>query len=129
MRKRFSAAWIRSSQPRKQRKYRYNAPLHTKQKFIRAHLSKDLQKKYTVRSFGLRKGDRVKVVRGQHKGKSGKVERIDIKREKIYITGIDLTKKEGSKVFIPLHPSKLLLQEFNLDDKKRREKLKQLEIK
>ena len=40
----FSKTWVRSKQPRKQRKYVANAPLHIKGKMVRAHLSKDLQK-------------------------------------------------------------------------------------
>jgi large subunit ribosomal protein L24 len=129
MRKRFSPNWEASCQPRKQRKYRFNAPLHVRKKFTASHLSRELRKKYQLRSLGLRKGDRVKVMRGQFKGKTGKVERVDLRREKVYVAGIDITKKEGSKAFIPIHPSKLALQELNLDDRRRREKLKTFETK
>jgi large subunit ribosomal protein L24 len=114
MRKRFSPNWEASCQPRKQRKYRFNAPLHVRKKFTASHLSRELRKKYQLRSLGLRKGDRVKVMRGQFKGKTGKVERVDLRRD---------------KAFIPIHPSKLALQELNLDDRRRREKLKTFETK
>lgn len=119
----FSKTWNRSIQPRKQRKYRYNAPLHIRQKFIKVHLSKELREKHKRRAFGLRKSDKVKILRGQFKGKMGKVERIDLKKSKVYITGIDSIKKDGTKEFLPLEPSNLLITELNLEDKKRKAKL------
>ena len=80
MKTKFSSSWRRSSQPRKQRKYRYNAPLHIKQKFVSTHLSKNLRDKYKKRNINLRKGDSVKVMRGQFKNKSGKVEEVNLKK-------------------------------------------------
>ena len=117
----FSKSWNRSVQPRKQRKFRFNAPLHIRQKFVRAHLSKELMKKYGRRSCSLKTGDKIKVLRGSFKGKVGKVERIDLKKSKIYITGIESVKKEGTKYLIPLEPTNLMVTELNLDDKKRKD--------
>ena len=119
MKKKFSREWIRSKQPRKQRKYNYNAPLHIKGKFMAAHLSKDLMKKYNRRSIRLRKGDKVILLRGQFKKKKGNVERVDLKKSKVYISGVEMIKKDGTKVFYPIHPSNLVVTELNLDDKKR----------
>ena len=119
MKKKFSTAWIGSKQRRKQRKYRYNAPLHIKQKFVHAHLSKELRKKYNTRSLGLKKGDKVIVLRGQFRKHVGNVDRIDLKRAKAYITGIEITKKDGSKTTYPIDPSNIIITELNLDDKMR----------
>lgn len=119
MKTKFSTSWKRSKQPRKQRKYRYNAPLHIKQKFVHAHLSKELKKKYKRRSLGLRKGDKVKVMRGQYKKHIGKVERIALKKNKVYVEGIEITKKDGTKTTYPIDPSNLMITELNLDDKMR----------
>ena len=119
MKKEFSKSWKSSKQPRKQRKYRRNAPLHIKQKFMRSHLSKELRKKHGKRSFGLKKGDRVKIARGQFKKKEGKVESIDLKRERVYISGIEISKKDGTKATFPIHPSNLIITELSLDDKMR----------
>ena len=119
MKKKFSISWKGSRQPRKQRKYRYNAPLHIKQKFARAHLSKDLHKKYGKRSANLRKGDSVKVMRGQFKTKSGKIEEVDIKGTYAYVSGIVHVKKDGTKSRFPIHPSNLMITELNIDDKRR----------
>jgi large subunit ribosomal protein L24 len=123
MEKKFSTAWKSSTQPRKQRKYRFNAPLHVKKSFMHSHLAKELRQKYKLRSAGLKTGDKVKIMRGQFKGKTGKVERIDIKKTKVYITGIDIIKKDGSKTFFSFNPSNLLITELNLDDKKRQQVL------
>ena len=42
--------WKSSKQPRKQRKYRRNAPLHIRNKMMRAPLSKELRDKYKIRN-------------------------------------------------------------------------------
>ena len=119
MKKKFSKHWKSSKQPKKQRKYRYNAPLHIKQKFVHVHLSKELIKKHKTRNLGLKKGDKVKVLRGQFKKHTGSVERIDLKKTRVYISGIEITKKEGTKTTYPIDPSNLIITELNLDDKKR----------
>ena len=113
----------KSIQPRRQRKYRYNAPLHHKQKFMHVHLSPDLRKKYSFRNIQLKKGDKIKILRGQFKKKEGKVERINLKQERVFITGMERIKKEGSKLLVSFHPSNLMITELNLDDKKRKTKL------
>jgi large subunit ribosomal protein L24 len=117
--KKFSISWKSSKSPRKQRKYQINAPLHIKSKFLSAHLSKELRQKYSMRSITLRKGDKVKIMRGSFSGKSGKIDRLDLKKTKAYIAGIEVVKKDGTKILRPLHPSKLMITELNLDDKKR----------
>ena len=119
MKSKFSKKWIRSKQKRKQKKYQANAPTHIKRKMLSSNLSKDLRKKYSRRSFELRKGDTVKIMRGEFKRKKGKITGIDSENIKIYVEGIQKSKKDGTKVNIPLHPSKLQIAELNLDDKKR----------
>ena len=117
MRTKFSGSWIKSKQPRKQRKYRHNAPLHVKQKFLRAHLSKDLRKKHNKRNVLLRKGDSIKVMRGQFKNKTGKVDEVSMKRIKVYVDGIEIVKRDSTKSRYPLQPSNLMITELNMDDK------------
>jgi large subunit ribosomal protein L24 len=119
MKKTYSNSWISSKQPRKQRKYRCKAPLHVKQKFLGAHLSKELRQKHGMRSLAVVTGDKVQVMRGQFRKKEGKVERIDLKEIKVYVTGIDSIKKDGSKALYPLNPSNVMILDLNLDDKKR----------
>lgn len=119
MKIRFSENWKASKQKRKQRKYRYNAPPHIKHKFISANLSKELQKKYGRRSFPIHKGDAVLIKKGEFKKKKGKISKIDIYNLKVYIEGIQKSKRDGTKVDVPLQPSNLQIIELNLEDKKR----------
>jgi large subunit ribosomal protein L24 len=109
----------RSKQPRKQRKFLYNAPLHIRRKMMAAHLSKELREKYKRRSFPLRRGDEVEVMSGKFKGRKGKISRVDLKKYRIYIEGITTKKTAGTERQFPIHPSKVKIINFNLDDKRR----------
>jgi len=113
----------KSKKARKQRKFLFTAPLHIRRKMMAAHLSKELREKYKRRSLPLRKGDEVEVMRGEFKGKRGKVSRIDLKKYKVYIEGITRRKTTGTEVQVPIHPSNLRIISLNLDDKKRVEAL------
>lgn len=123
MKNEWSSSWKASTQPRKQRKYRHNAPLHTKQKFVSVHLSKDLRKKHGKRNIMVRKGDTIKIMRGQFTGKTGKVIKVDLKKSRLHIEGIENIKKDGTKKPYPMQPSNLMITELNLEDKLRQEKL------
>lgn len=120
MKKEFSKHWKSSKKPNKQRKYVKNAPLHTRHKFLSAHLSVELRKEYERRSFPVRTGDKVKVLRGQYKGKENKVERVDVKNSRVYITGIERPKKDGSKPLIPIKVSNIMIVQLDLQDSKRK---------
>jgi large subunit ribosomal protein L24 len=123
MKQKFSTKWKASKQPRKQRKYLANAPMHIKHKFMAANLSKDLRKKYGKRSFPLRKGDEVKIMRGEFKGKIGKIEVVNQKNNKISINGMNRTKKDGTKVGIYFDHSNVQIKELNLEDRQRKKTL------
>lgn len=115
--KRFSRSWKSSSKPKKQKKYRMNSPLHIKQSMAHSHLSKELRKKYSKRSIGLRKGDRVKVMRGRFRKHEGKIEIINLKKLKVLVSGIEITKKDGTKSRPYIEPSNLMVTELNMEDK------------
>ncbi len=122
MKKKFSTKWIASKQPRKQRKYRANAPLHLKKKFVSVNLSKDLRKKYEKRNVSVKNGDTVKIMRGKFKGKQGKITKVFLKISKVIIEGIQTTKQDGSKVSLKMQPSNLQIITLNLEDGKRLKK-------
>jgi large subunit ribosomal protein L24 len=115
----WNASWKASKQPRKQRKYRATAPLHVQQKFLSAHLSKELRDKHKLRNIVLRSGDKIKVMRGQFKGHTGKVEDVDTKLGKVTVAGAEITKKDGNKVKRWFQASNLMITELKIDDKKR----------
>jgi len=119
MKQKFSTGWKSSVQPRKQRKYLHNLPLHLKQKLMGATLDKLLRKKYGIRNLEIRKGDEAKVMRGKSKKKSGKVIEVDRKNVRVNLEGIISTKKDGTKVRVWFHPSNLKIIKVNDEDKKR----------
>ncbi len=120
MKQKFSKHWVSSRQPRKQRKYRANAPLHIRRKLMSANLSKTLKQRHEKKNFPLRKGDKVKIMKGEFKKKTGKIESVDLKRLRTTIEGLNRTKKDGTKIKVYFSPSNLQIQELNLEDKKRR---------
>ena len=129
MKSAFSIKWLSSTQPRKQKKFRENAPLHIKGEFLAAHLSKELAKKYNMRSVRVRKGDKVIILRGQFKGKTGLIENVDTARERIYVAGAETEKKDGAKVGYPIHPSNVIITTLVTDDKLRFKKRSTTEVK
>ena len=118
---------ISSIQPRKQRKALYNAPQHVARKAMASHLSEELLLKYNRRSLTVITGDEVKVLRGDYKGKSGKVVTVDVRARKVTIDGITIKKSDGTDVPRPVDPSNLVLVRLNLDDARRRSKLGETE--
>lgn len=103
--------------PRKQRKQLYTAPAHLRHKFMTAPLSPELAASKGVKALPLRKGDTVQVMRGDHKGFEGKVNRVDLKRRRIFIEGLTREKVDGTTIFVPVHPSKVMIKNLKLDDK------------
>jgi large subunit ribosomal protein L24 len=84
-----------------------------------AHLSKELKQKYHMRSFPIRKGDEVEVMRGEHWKKRGKITRVDSKKYRVYMEGVTIKKTEGTERQIGIYPSNLKILTLNLEDKKR----------
>ncbi len=118
----WSSSWKSSTNQSKQRKYRENAPMHVRDKFISANLNQTLRDELGVRSLGIRVGDRAKVMRGDDKGVEGIVSNIDRQEEKIYINNLDRQKIDGTMKEKPFNPSNLQLQALNLEDDERIEK-------
>ncbi len=119
MKRAFSSSWKASKKPSKQVKYRHNAPMHIKRNMLSAHLSKQLKEKHKKRAVVIRKGDTAKVMRGQFRGKTGKIENVSIKLGSVYLSGIETHRKDGTKALYPIDPSNLMLTELNPEDKRR----------
>ena len=83
-------------------------------------MSKELRKKHKRRSISVRKGDRIKILRGEFKKKTGKIEGVNRKEYKVFVEGIGRTKRDGSKMKIGIPASKVQILELNLDDKARK---------
>lgn len=113
---------MKSAKPRKQRKFLFNAPLHIRQKFVNAHISKELAEKLKIkaRSIAVRKGDTVMVMSGGQKGKSGKVSEVNLKKGFVYVEGIVRKTSKGKEVMIPIRASNLYIVDLDLSDKYRK---------
>ncbi len=109
-----------SKKPGKQRLALLKAPLHIRQKLMTAPLSRELREKYGVRNLPVRKGDKVRIVRGDFKGYEGTVVKVDLKRLRIFVDGVTVKKQDGTPRFVPIHPSKVVIVALDLKDKWRR---------
>jgi large subunit ribosomal protein L24 len=110
----------RVKNPRKQRKRLYNAPAHLRHKLMAAPLSPELISSKGAKSLPVRKGDTVRVMRGDHAGFEGKVSRVDLKRYRIFLEGLTREKVDGTNIFVSVHPSKIMIKNLKLDDKWRK---------
>jgi large subunit ribosomal protein L24 len=107
--------------PTKQRKMLYEASAHLRHKRLAAHLSPELRSSHRTKSFPVRSGDTVQVVRGDHKGVEGKITRVDLSKYRIYVEGLTREKVDGTTINVAIHPSKVIVTRLNLDDKWRKE--------
>ncbi len=98
-----------TSIPRKQRKRHFNAPLHIKQNKVSAPVSKDLRETTGKRTMRVKKDYLVKLMRGNNKGKEGKVTRVVLKPGKIYVEGVTTNKADGTEIQIPVDPSNVMI--------------------
>lgn len=121
--KTFSKTWKESKDKSKQRKYKFNAPLHTKRAMLSANISKELREKYTRRSFPVVVGDKVKIMRGSFKGKTGKITKVNVKDAKLLLDVAYTMKKSGAKAFYPVDASSVQIVDFNLKDSMREKAL------
>jgi large subunit ribosomal protein L24 len=92
--------------------------MHRRHRFLSAPLSRELREKYKTRSLPLRKGDRVRILRGDFKKLEGEVLKVDTKRRFIQVKGATLTKADGTEVQTMIRPSNVMLLKL-AEDKER----------
>jgi large subunit ribosomal protein L24 len=115
----------RSSQPRKMRAALHSGAIRLRNKSMSSTLSKDLKEKHSHDHVHLRKGDTVKIMRGDFKGIEGKVSRTFSKRGQITVEGVTREKLKGGTVPVKVNASKVMVTSLNLDDKLRRKALEE----
>lgn len=108
-----------SAKPSIQRKALFNLPLHLRHKMFNARLSDELREKYGVKRLPVRVGDIVRIMRGNFAGHEGKVVKVDLKRYRIHVDGVQIKKADGTPVYYPIHPSKVMIVKLDLSDKYR----------
>jgi large subunit ribosomal protein L24 len=114
----------RIKDPGKQRKMLFNAPAHLRHKIMSARLSPELIKSRGAKTLPVRKGDTIRIMRGDHEGFEGKIQRVDLSDYRIYVEGLTREKVDGTAIFVSVHPSKVMIKTLGLDDKWRKEILK-----
>ena len=80
------------------------------------NLSPELREEHNTRSLPVRKGDTVKVRRGDFKDHEGKVDGIDLKHYRVMIEGLNVQKPDGNQVYHPVPPSNLMIVDIDLDE-------------
>jgi large subunit ribosomal protein L24 len=120
MKTQFSKTWKASVKPGKQRKYAYNAPYHVRHRMMSAHLSPELRKVHGKRNLPVRKGDVIKVLRGSFRKQIGKVNSVNMLKMAVLVDGVDSSRRDGTKVFVPIKVSNVMITELNKSDQRRR---------
>jgi large subunit ribosomal protein L24 len=72
-----------------------------------------------MRSIVPKKGDLVRIMRGQFRDTEGKIVSIDYSKIRVYVDSATTTKADGKEVQIPMHPSNLMLVKLEIDDERR----------
>ncbi len=108
-----------SSKPRKQRKRQIEAPLHQRKKMVRGHLAPKYLEAGKKRSLTIRKGDQVRIMRGEHKGEEGKVENVNLKNLTITIEGVTQAKADESQSARMIHASNIMIIKPDMSDRRR----------
>ncbi|WP_148681180.1 50S ribosomal protein L24 [Candidatus Nitrososphaera gargensis] len=96
---------------------------HRRDKMLGASLADELREQYKKRTLRVVKGDSVMVVRGEYKGRGGKVEDVDTEHGTLHIEGMQREKIRGGQVKVPIHASNVKITALNLEDKYRSNKL------
>lgn len=104
-----------SSQARKVRKHYFNATKEEKHIALSAPLSKELQTTHGIKRLPVRRDDEVTVVRGQFKSRSGRVVAVKLSSMRINIESVTKQKINNETVFIPIHPSNVMITKIKMD--------------
>ncbi len=105
--------------PNKQRRRIFTGPYHTKRKTLVAPIDKKIRKEALRKRAVLRKGDTVKVLVGDNKGKTSTVDRVNYDNGIVYLKDFKVTNSKGQEKLLPFKASNLVITTLILTDKKR----------
>ena len=86
-------------------------------------LSTELREKYRRRTVKPRKGDSVKIIKGEFKGIEGKVTNVSPQEGTLSVEGVTKEKQKGGTSPVPIHSSCVIVTAISLDDKARKARL------
>ena len=93
--------------------------MHERKSLLKCQLDEFLQEEYGLRSLVVKKGDLVKVMRGQFRDTEGKVTSVNYKKVRVFLESATITKADGKEAPLPIHPSNLMLVKLELDDERK----------
>ncbi|RZN47375.1 50S ribosomal protein L24 [archaeon] len=109
--------------PRKQRKKLYKMPQHRRHKVLQAPLNSELRGQYGAHSMPVRKGDKVRITRGDYVGHEGEITHIDRKATKINVEGATIEKTDGTERSYSIHPSNVEITQLGTTDEMRKKSI------
>jgi len=112
-----------TTKPSKQRRQAALATEKDLQRQMRGNLSEKLREKYGIRSVSVRKGDTVKILRGDFAGIEGKVIETHRRSQRVTVEGVTREKVSGEQTRVPVHVSKITVTSLDMSDRWRSEKL------
>ncbi len=86
---------------------------------VRGHLAPKYLEAGKKRSLTIRKGDQVRIMRGDHKGEEGKVEKVSLKNLTITIEGVTQAKADESRSARMIHASNIMIIKPDMSDRRR----------
>jgi large subunit ribosomal protein L24 len=117
---------------RKQRKRRSQSPDHRYHRFLTVRLDDKLIEKYkfVISRMPIRKGDKVKVIRGGFRAPTEEYEvaKVIVKNQTVVLEKAVVSKSDGKQVPRVFKPSNLVITKLNLSDRRRRERIERLGI-
>ena len=109
----------KTKKPGKQRRRMLTGVYHVKRKLLVAPIDKPLVKQVNRKRAPLRKGDTVKILVGDNKGKTSVVERVNYDKGLVYLKDVKVTNSRGQEKLLPFQASNLVITDLISNDKKR----------
>lgn len=108
---------IQSKKPSKQRKALFNYKNHQRSKLLTVRLADFLSDEYGIKRLPLRKGDSVKVCKGEYRDFEGEVLEIT-KNLRVKVKEAVFEKVDGTQFHPTIHVSNLVITKFAGEGKK-----------
>ena len=85
--------------------------------------TRPIKSKHGINSARIRKGDSVKIMRGEYKGVEGKVTGVFLNSGKITIEGVTREKIAGGTTSVQVHSSNVSITNLDLGDPLRKKRI------
>ena len=82
-------------------------------------MSAELKKKLGMRAVTVRVNDTAKVMRGKFKGKTGKINKVNYGKGRVFLEGLNKKKADGTELPVHFNHSNLVLIDLDRSDSRR----------